>query len=101
MENPFGKIKLSESEKESGSSAYLMSLMIAFIGLPLPIINTFGILIFFLLSKKKSAFISFHTLQALLSQIFIAIINSIAYSWTIYIFLNHLNFPSHILYKFV
>lgn len=68
-----------EREREDASGVYLMSLMVAMAGLPLPIINLFAMLIYFASTIKKATyFVKFHLYQALISQVFIAVFNSFA-----------------------
>ena len=56
------------------------------IGLPLPIINLIASLIYYFLNRKKSRFIHFHSLQALLSNIPTTLINWVAVIWGVTIF---------------
>jgi uncharacterized Tic20 family protein len=81
--NGFNPHEISDREKEEASNAYLMTLMVGFVGLPLPIINLIASVAYFLMNKSKSKFVRFHIFQAMVSQIFIVIMNSIALSWTL------------------
>lgn len=74
---------LKESEMEQASWAYLMTLMIGFIGLPLPIINLIATGLYMFLNPSKSPFVRFHQFQAFLSQIPVVFMNAIGLSWTI------------------
>lgn len=74
---------LPETEREAASNAYLMSLVGAIVGLPLPIINLTATIIFFFMNRKHTAFVRFHCYQAMLSQLLIIVINSICLSWTL------------------
>lgn len=75
--------KPAEEELERASNGYLMSLLAAIMGLPLPIINLIATVIFFLGSRKSTYFVRWHTLQALLSQASLFVVNSIGVSWSI------------------
>lgn len=72
-----------EHETEKASNSYLMSLIAVIAGLPLPIINLLATLIFYLGNRKGSYFVRWHCTQALLSQLALLIVNSIAFWWTI------------------
>lgn len=77
-----------EYEAETASNSYLMSLIGIIVGLPLPIINVFATLIFYMGNRKGTYFIRWHCTQALLSQFSILFINSFGFWWTISIFLT-------------
>lgn len=83
MDSTFQLKDLKDSEMEQASLAYLMTLMVGFIGLPLPIINLIGTVLYLLLNKTQSRFVKFHQYQAMLSQIPIVAMNSVALGWTI------------------
>lgn len=73
----------SEDEAEKASNSYLMSLVALIVGLPLPIVNLLATLVFYLGNRKGSYFVRWHCTQALLSQLSVLIINSVAFWWTI------------------
>lgn len=75
--------KPHDSEAEKASNSYLMSLIAAIIGLPLPIINLIATFIFFVANKQGTYFVRWHCTQALLSQFSLLIINTIAFWWVI------------------
>lgn len=72
-----------EFEQERASNIYLMSLAIVIVGLPLPIINLIATFFMYLSNRTKSWFIRWHSLQALISQTFIAGINGYGMYWTL------------------
>lgn len=74
-------------DQEKASNAYLMSLIAVVIGLPMPIINLVATGIFYLLSRKGSPFVKWHTTQALVSQIPLFVMNNILFWWTVRILL--------------
>jgi len=73
----------SEHEAEKASNSYLMSLIAVIAGLPLPIINLFATLIFYLGNRKGTYFVRWHCTQALLSQFSLLFMNSFGFWWTI------------------
>jgi uncharacterized membrane protein len=72
---------IPEREKEDAMGAYLMMFAAVAVGLPLPVINLIAAIIYYFINRKKSRFIHFHCLQALLSQIPTTIINWVAVIW--------------------
>ena len=72
-----------EHEAETASNSYLMSLIAIIVGLPLPIINLFATLIFYLSNRKSTYFVRWHCTQALLSQFSMLVINSYGFWWTV------------------
>ena len=73
-------------EKEDAMGAYLMMFAAVAIGLPLPVINLIASTIYYIINRKKSRFIHFHSLQALLSQIPTTLVNWSLVIWAITIF---------------
>lgn len=73
----------SEHETEKASNSYLMSLIAVVAGMPLPIINLFATLFFFIGNRKSTYFVRWHCTQALVSQLTLLFINSAAFWWTI------------------
>lgn len=72
-----------EHEAETASNSYLMSLIAIIVGLPLPIINLFATLIFYLSNRKSTYFVRWHCTQALLSQLSMLFINSYGFWWSV------------------
>lgn len=85
MDMEHSKVHLEDMEK--ASNAYIMSLIAVVIGLPMPIINLIATGIFFLMSRKGSHFVKWHTTQALISQIPLFVLNNILFWWTVRILL--------------
>ena len=75
-----------EYEAEKASNSYLMSLIAIMAGLPLPILNLLATFIFYTAHTRKSYFIRWHCTQALISQLIVFPINSIAFWWTFRVF---------------
>src|SRR6188768_626089 len=80
---------IPEREKEDAMGAYLMMFAAAAIGLPLPIINLIAAVIYYFVNRKKSRFIHFHCLQALLSNIPTTLINWGLVIWAVRNFFGH------------
>ncbi|MGC6414815.1 MAG: hypothetical protein ACON5K_08960 [Bacteroidia bacterium] len=59
-----------------------MSIVAIAVGLPIPIINLVATFIFFLAQRKATYFVRWHSVQALLSQMSLLILNSKAWYWT-------------------
>jgi len=77
---------LSERQKEDAMGAYLMMFASLAIGLPLPILNLVAAIIYYYINRSKGRFVQFHTLQSLISQIPVTLINALAVFWSIKIF---------------
>lgn len=73
----------SDDESEKASNAYVMSLVAAMAGVPLPIVNLIASLLFYLGNRRKTYFVRWHCTQALLSQLSLLFINSYGFWWTI------------------
>ncbi len=73
----------NEHEAEKASAGYLMSLVAVMLGLPIPIINVFATLFFYIANRKGTYFVRWHTTQALLSQLSLIFVNSYGFWWTI------------------
>lgn len=84
-----------EHEEESASNSYVMSLVAIMVGLPLPIFNLLATLIFYLGNRKSTFFVRWHCTQALLSQLSLVILNSVAFWWTISIIFAGESFSNH------
>lgn len=77
---------LPTRECEDAMGAYFMMFASLAAGLPLPIINLIAAIIYYYINKHKSRFVRFHSLQALLTQIPVSLLNAGLVIWTIYIF---------------
>jgi len=79
------KYRPTENEKEKASGSYVMSLVAIIGGLPIPIVNLFATLFFYLSNRKGTFYVRWHCTQALLSQLSLLPVNSIGFWWTIHI----------------
>lgn len=84
--------KPSDHEAEKASNSYLMSLLAVMVGLPLPIVNLFATLIFYLGNRKGTFFVRWHCTQALVSQFSLLCMNVVGGGWTLSIIFgdNHI-----------
>lgn len=73
----------SDSERESASVSYLISLLTAVAGMPLPIVNLITTIIFYFANRKKTLFVRWHCTQALIAQFSLFAMNTIGLWWTI------------------
>ena len=74
---------IKDNENEKASLAYLMPLFIFFISLPIPIVNLIMVVIYYLINRKGAYTVRWHSMQCMLSQVPICLINSVCFSWTI------------------
>ena len=73
----------NEHEAEKASYSYLMSLIAVIVGMPIPIINLFATLFFYVANRRGTYFVRWHATQALLSQLSLVFINSYGFWWTV------------------
>jgi uncharacterized membrane protein len=74
---------LSDDEKDTSMGAYLMMFATWIIGLPLPFLGLIASLIYYVINRKNSPFIGFHSYQALLLHIPISVYNGFFIIWGI------------------
>ncbi len=79
----------SDSEREKAANSYLMSLMAAMVGLPLPIVNMLATIIFYLANRKRTYYVRWHCTQALISQIPLYFTNTVLFWWTVRLLLGY------------
>ncbi len=79
----------SDSEREKAANSYLMSLMAAMVGLPLPIVNMLATVIFYLANRKRTYYVRWHCTQALISQIPLYFTNTVLFWWTVRLLLGY------------
>ncbi|MFC2114756.1 DUF4870 domain-containing protein [Bacteroidota bacterium] len=82
-------------EKEDAMGAYFMMFASMAIGLPLPIMNMIASIVYFYVNRSKGRFVKFHTLQSLLSQIPVTLLNAGGVFWLIRIFVLDLGFTDY------
>lgn len=96
-----GKIKIpqpdeiTQREKDDAMGAYLMMFAAWAVGLPLPTINLIAAFIYHFVNRKKSRFVAFHSLQSILTQVAVTILNISIISWGVRNFINHDDCFSH------
>ena len=74
---------------EKAANSYLMSLMAAMVGLPLPIVNMLATVIFYLANRKRTYYVRWHCTQALISQIPLYFTNTVLFWWTVRLLLGY------------
>lgn len=72
-----------EGESIRASNTYLISLVLMVAGGPIPFFSLFANVLFYFSNRKATYFVRWHTMQALVSQISLWIINSVAMWWVI------------------
>ena len=77
--------ELPEREREDAMGAYLMMFAAVAVALPLPIINLVAAVVYHIVNRRKSRFIHFHSLQSLVAQIPITLLNWCLLGWGIQI----------------
>jgi uncharacterized membrane protein len=75
--------EITSREKEQSLAAYLMMFATAAAGLPVPFLNLIASFAYFYFTKSTSRYVYFHSLQSLLSQLPVSLMNSIAVFWAI------------------
>ena len=75
-------------EYEQASNSYLMSVVAVIAGLPIPMLNLFAAIIFYLGSRKGGYFVRWHAIQSALGQAILVPFNSVAIAWTIRVLVN-------------
>ena len=74
---------ITQREKDDAMASYLMMFASWAVGLPLPLINLIASIIYYMVNRKNSKFVAFHSLQSLLSQIPVSILNAGVVGWGI------------------
>lgn len=77
---------LPAREREDAMGAYFMMFASLAAGLPLPIVNLIAAIIYYHINKHKSRFVRFHSLQSLLSQLPVSLLNAGLVVWAISLF---------------
>lgn len=80
---PIEEVVPHEDEKERASGCYIMSLVAVMIGLPMPIINLLATGLFYFLSRRGTYYVRWNTIQALISQVPLFVMNNILFWWTV------------------
>lgn len=84
--------EITQREKDDAMGAYLMMFAAWAFGLPLPLLNLVAALIYFYVNRKVSRFVAFHSLQSLLSQVPVSLLNVAVLAWLIGILVTGLLF---------
>lgn len=73
---------ITESDKERASNSYLMSVVAIMAGMPIPLINLLATLLFLFAHNKGTYFVRWHCYQAFISQLFLFLVNTTTFWWT-------------------
>ena len=84
--------EIPEREREDAMAAYLMMFASLAIGLPIPLFNLIASVIYFLVNRKTSPFVAFHSLQALLTHVPVVLANAGLVGWFIAILATRAGF---------
>jgi uncharacterized membrane protein len=76
--------ELEAQERDDAMGAYLMMFAALHLGLPIPLLGLLASVIYHFVNARKSAFTKFHSLQALVSQIPVAVITGVWTVWAIW-----------------
>lgn len=74
---------ISQREKDDAMASYLMMFASWAVGLPLPLVNLIAAVVYYAVNRKASKFVAFHSLQSLLSQVPVSLLNAGAVGWGI------------------
>ena len=74
---------VSQREKDDAMASYLMMFASWAVGLPLPLVNLVASVVYYAVNRKASKFVAFHSLQSLLSQVPVSLLNAGAVGWGI------------------
>jgi uncharacterized membrane protein len=74
---------ISQREKDDAMASYLMMFASWAVGLPLPLVNLIASVVYYAVNRKASKFVAFHSLQSLLSQVPVSLLNAGVVGWGI------------------
>ena len=75
--------EITQREKDDAMGGYLMMFAAWAVGLPIPFANLIAAVIYYLINKKESRFVSFHAYQSMITQVIISLLNAGLIFWTI------------------
>lgn len=74
---------IPEREREDAMGAYLMMFASLAVGLPLPFIGIVASIVYYAVNRRRSPFVAFHSLQALLAHVPVAAANGLLAIWAL------------------
>ncbi len=80
--------ELGAKERDDAMGAYLMMFAALHLGLPVPLLGLLASVVYHFVNARKSPFTKFHSLQALVSQIPVAVLTGIWTVWAIWALLD-------------
>jgi uncharacterized Tic20 family protein len=90
--------EISQREKEDAMGSYFMMFAAWALGFPLPVFNLIAAFIYFFIHRKKSRFTAFHSLQSLLSQLPVTLVNVGLIVWIVRILVRWAIFDAEVPY---
>ena len=82
--------EISYKERERGLASYFMMFISSTVGLPIPFINLIASWIYYHYTRRTSRFVKFHSLQSLLSQLPVTVLNTSLVVWFISILVTNI-----------
>ncbi len=73
----------SIEECEKASYGYVISTLVVIVALPIPIAALLSTFFYYVANRNSTAFVRWHVIQSLLSQVFLFVFNSIGLWWFI------------------
>ena len=73
----------SMEECEKASYAYIISTVVVFIALPIPIVALLATFFYYIAHRGSTAYVRWHAIQSLFSQVVLFVFNSIAFWWLV------------------
>ncbi len=87
--------ELDARERDDAMGAYLMMFAALHLGLPIPLLGLLASVIYHFVNARKSAFTRFHSLQALVSQIPVALMTAAWTVWAVWVLVDWFNRNFH------
>ena len=75
--------EIEQRERERALASYFMMFISATVGMPLPFINLIASWVYYSYTKKTSRFVKFHSLQSLISQLPVTLLNTSLVVWMV------------------
>lgn len=75
---------LTEFDRERASYAYIISMVVGMVAIPLPVTGLIATIIYCFANRNKGDFIKWHCTQPLIARVPLVLLNSGAVWWTIY-----------------
>lgn len=73
--------EITKREREDAMGAYFMTFASLAMGAPLPLLSLLVSFIYHLVNARKSRFVAFHSLQSLLAELPVSVLNAVLVIW--------------------